>query len=493
MFLTASHYWITEKSITDRCLGEEESLVFTLPAKSRIVRIGLIGFTLVSLLLVSIAGTIRPTAAQGDTLLEDQFNDNTNSWELASKKNSKLTISDGTFSMQLGKENMAAWATPDMTFPDDISVQVETSTPEPSSDGDWNAAIIVRADSRTVDSAFYQFEVTGQGKWAFVTRTAKGEEYKVQKTGSLKNWDMSASNTLKVTTSGTSFTFEVNGTKLGTFEDDTINNDPETPKYVGLLATTFKGVSNVTVEFHNLTITGSGSSQEPSATPAKAQKTPTKKPTTKPKATPTEVAGGNGEALLDETFPDDNPNAWETGKGTDSNITIANNALTIEVTKKEWIRWTLPGALVKFPNDVDVTVTVSAVNPDVSGEWSYGLGVRDFLDNKDEFVYLFRVIGTGEWVFSKLDGSNGLVTLIKATALPKAANYKPKASNILRMTASGSHFEFYVNNTKVGEADDDSLTPPDESSIVLVAGTYSKASRIKAAFTEVVVKPASAQ
>jgi hypothetical protein len=450
------------------------------------VRLVLIGLSLLSILVVPLAGTFTHTAAQGEVLLEDQFNDNSNSWELASKKNSKLTISDGVFSLQLTKENMASWATPDMTFPDDIDVQVETTTPEPSTEGDWNAAIILRADSRTVESAFYQFEVTGQGKWAFVTRTANGDEYKVQKSGNLKDWDMSASNTLHVSASGTTFTFSVNGTKVGTFEDDTINNDPSTPKYVGLLATTFKGVSNITVEFRNLTITGAGSQSEPTPTKTAPKRNPTKRPTTK--AAPTEVSGG--DVLLDESFPDDNPHGWETGKGTDSNVTIANNALTIEVTKKEWIRWTLPGALLKFPNDIDVTVTVSASNPDVTGEWSYGLGVRDYLDNKDEFVYMFRVVGTGEWVFTKLDGSNGLVPIIKATTLPKQVNYKPKGSNTLRMTAVGSHFEFYVNDVKVGEADDDTLAPPEESSIILVAGTYSKASRIKAVFTSVVVKPA---
>lgn len=456
--------------------------MFVRSVTSRKIRLALIGLSLVWFLSISLAGTFSRTAAQGDVLLEDQFNDNSNNWQLAGKKNSKLTVSDGVLSLELSKENLASWATPDQTFPDDIDVEVETTTPEASTDGNWNAAIILRADTRGVDSAFYQFEVTGEGKWAFVTRTANGDEYKVQKEGNLKDWDMTAANTLKVSASGTTFTFSVNGTKVGTFEDDTINDDPSTEKYVGLLATTFKGVSNITVEFRNLKISGAGSQEEPTAT--KPPKNPTKKPT----VTPTEVAGG--DALLDETFPDDNPTGWETGKGNNSNITIANDALTIEVTKSDWIRWTLPDEQHKFPNDIDVTATISAVNPAANGEWSYGLGVRDYEDNKDEFAYMFRVFGTGQWIFSRLDGSNGLVGIVKVTPLPKEANFKPKGTNTLRITAVGNHFEFFVNDAQVGQADDDSLRPPEESGIILVAGVTPKGSRIKAVFTEVIVKSA---
>src|SRR5438128_1696925 len=158
-------------------------------------RLGLLIISLLALVAVPLAGAV---SAQDNTLLEDQFNDNSNNWALATKKNTTLTVGDGVLSMELKTDNIANWATPDMTFPDDIEIAVETTTPEPSDSGDWSSALVLRADARDLSSGFYQFEVTGKGEWSFVTRTAKGDEYKAQKTGKLKSWDPTASNTLKV-------------------------------------------------------------------------------------------------------------------------------------------------------------------------------------------------------------------------------------------------------------------------------------------------------
>ncbi len=445
-------------------------------------RLGLLIVSIVALLIVPLAGSISRTSARENVLLEDQFNDNSNNWQLAATKSSKLKVSGGVLSLTLSSESIANWVTPDMTFPDDVTVQVETSTPKPSDAGDWSSAIILRADTRDTSAGFYQFQVTGSGGWGFVTRTANGDEYKIQKDGKLDNWDPTASNTLKVEASGNSFTFTVNDTLVGTFEDDRINNDPSTLKYVGLLVTTLKGVKNIAVEFRNFQVTGQGeppTAVKPTKTATKPKRTPTKTPV------PTQAGPQNGDVLLDEKFPDDNPNDWSVGKQTNVEISIANSSLIIQLTKKQWLQWTFPRA-VKLPPDVDVTVTVINTAPDPGGEWTYGIGVRDYVDGNDEYMYLFEVSGNGKWLFTRVNGSKGLETIQKATNIT-GVKLQPKAANKLRVTAVGSHFEFYLNGKKIGQIDDDVLTPPDQSRVALEVGLYGNTAKIRAAFSDLSV------
>src|SRR5258708_7658330 len=168
---------------------------------------------------------LQPTKAQGDVLLSDKFTDNSNGWQLSSTASSKLTIKGGILALDVTKPNVARWVTPNMTFPNDVDVSVDTVTPEGGTKIDWNAAIVLRADKRDTASAFYQFEITGDGQWNFVTRTANGDEYKVRKSGKLDRFAPAAAHTLLVSARGDSFTFSVNGKEAGTFQDSTINNN----------------------------------------------------------------------------------------------------------------------------------------------------------------------------------------------------------------------------------------------------------------------------
>ena len=74
--------------------------------------------------------------------------------------------------------------------------------------------------------------------------------------------------TLRDGSQGEGISYSVNDKILGELDDDSINNDPTTPKYVGLIAGTFKGVPDIKVEYRNLQITGTAS-QEPTATATK--------------------------------------------------------------------------------------------------------------------------------------------------------------------------------------------------------------------------------
>ncbi len=141
-----------------------------------------------------------------------------------------------------------------------------------------------------------------------------------------------------------------------------------------------------------------------------------------------------------------------------------------------------------FPADIDVTVDVQMTASVPKSLWLYGVGVRDYLVNKDEFYYLFEVGNDGTWYVERHNGSKGFETVVKATKID-VKSFKIDNTNTLRVRAVGSHFEFYINGRKVGEVDDDKLTPPDpeKTTIGLFAGTYEKTTSLTVSFSNVVV------
>jgi hypothetical protein len=271
-------------------------------------------------------------------------------------------------------------------------------------------------------------------------------------------------------------------------------------KYIGLLVGTFSGLSDIKVEFRNLTITGAGG-EEPTATPTKRARTPTKTPTPRGGKTPTKTpvrrtptrtpTPTESEALLEETFPDDNPNEWTLGKGANSDVNIADNSLIIEVNKADVLRWSHPDA-VTFPADVDVTVTATVTDADPNGESVFGILVRGYSQNKQDYQYMYLIRSSGQWAFARLNGSKGLEAVIKSTPI-KSGIYKAGKSNVLRLVALGSHFTFYMNGKKLGETNDSKLKAPAESNVSLAAGTYTDSEYSTTAFTDLTVVPASSQ
>jgi hypothetical protein len=397
--------------------------------------------------------------------------------------------------MEMTKGGVINFATPEATFPDNVEIQVESTTPEPPSTGNWYSAIIIRADARTTATGFYQFHVTGKGEWAFVTRTARGKEYKIQKTGKLRSFDPAAPVNLKVLADGNIFTFSVNGTKVGTFEDDTINNDPGTEKHVGLLIGTMAETDYVKVEFRNFIVTAiQGTDIGATPTPTRRAATTTTRrsptPTRRPpaRATPTEVT--SGETLLEENFDLENPNDWVVGPAQNGRKTITKNTLVVDVLKASVTQITWSRAH-RFPADVDVSVNVKANNPHSSGNWTYGIGVRDHTKDNERHIYFFEIVGSGnyQFVYYNSQSNPAFRTILREKI--NGVQFDPKAENTLRFVAVGNHFEFYLNDVKVGEADDDTVEPPAESNIVLDAATGSQVPNLKVTFSNFVVKSAS--
>jgi hypothetical protein len=162
--------------------------------------------------------------------------------------------------------------------------------------------------------------------------------------------------------------------------------------------------------------------------------TPTATSTTGPTATP------SATVIYSETFanpPASGPNGdWNE----DSNCFYNNGGYHIK------------GGFVCFSpaaaqSDGSISVDVQQISGDTT--LPYGIGFRR--PAKDE-RYEFDVDSAGEWVFAKCDPSScsSIVDFTHNSAIKGGLH----TTNTIKVTATGSHFDFYVNGTKVGQADD---------------------------------------
>jgi len=102
--------------------------------------------------------------------------------------------------------------------------------------------------------------------------------------------------------------------------------------------------------------------------------------------------------------------------------------------------------------DVDMTVQVKQISGKTTAP--HGIAVR----RSSSGWYEFDITGNSEYVIAKCVGSTcatatTLVDFTKSAAITGGLN----ATNTLEVRAVGSHFDFYVNGTKVGGVDDASF------------------------------------
>jgi hypothetical protein len=99
--------------------------------------------------------------------------------------------------------------------------------------------------------------------------------------------------------------------------------------------------------------------------------------------------------------------------------------------------------------DVDVTVHVKQIGGPTTS--AFGIGVRIRYTPRLAFRYI--VEGDGTWAFLKCNGEAACTMLVNRSA-NSAIHRGLDAVNTLELRAVGSHFDFFVNGTKVGQADD---------------------------------------
>lgn len=128
------------------------------------------------------------------------------------------------------------------------------------------------------------------------------------------------------------------------------------------------------------------------------------------------------------------------------------------------------------PVGVQTDVNISVKAEQISGptNWPYGIIFRRAsLGNS----YQFMVDSNGEWVFFKCvsDSCKPLVDYTANSVIRGGLN----TPNTLEVHISGSHFDFFVNGTKVGSSDDTAFT---SGKVGLVA-----TKNVDAAFTDLVI------
>lgn len=407
---------------------------------------------LLMLFLISVLSvSALPAAAQESRrlLFEEIFGGNYSGWERAGTVGN-VSVNADNVTITVNSEGQASWAFPALSVPEDIDIEVEARVVNPAASGNWNLAVLLRATERDLSGAFYHFGVAGNGTWEFSVRPPNADSYaKNIQRGRITGFNASRNIQLRVSARGNTFTFYVNNRLIRQFTDTTLESTPNIEKFFGIMAGTYEGVSNHSVEFRKIIVY--------------------------------EVV--MQRALLRENFPDNNPNDWGTGRSINSDVRMENNSLVFDVLKENVLSWSESG--LRFPADVDVRVEVINDVRNPSNEWSYGVGVRAYREGDDTYFYLFEVRGTGIFTFTSQRGGSTLNTFIDETQL---ANFDPTAKHTLRVSAVGTTFTLFVDGAQVGTVQANDLKTQDEYGVLLSAGTFT-ATTSRARFTNLTVSP----
>ena len=90
-------------------------------------------------------------------------------------------------------------------------------------------------------------------------------------------------------------------------------------------------------------------------------------------------------------------------------------------------------------------------------EWTYHVSLRHRTPRTQDQDYDFDIDSNGKWVVYKC-GSGTTCTKLQDYTPNAAIHSGLRASNTLMVRALGSHFDFFVNGTQVGQVDDTSYT-----------------------------------
>ncbi|HET8906269.1 MAG TPA: hypothetical protein VFN11_04825 [Ktedonobacterales bacterium] len=107
-----------------------------------------------------------------------------------------------------------------------------------------------------------------------------------------------------------------------------------------------------------------------------------------------------------------------------------------------------------YPAYADGTISVQAKQ--IKGSTLQGYAVIYRLDESTVSWYAFLIDGNGKWRAFKV--TNGQATFFEPFTANAAIHKGIGATNTLSVQVKGSHFDYFVNGTKVGQANDSSLT-----------------------------------
>jgi len=401
-----------------------------------------------------------PARAQSSRVVfQDDFVDNEANWKPVFTDTSTMDIANGVMTFSMNASGQANWAVPAATVPDDVDLDLEADPIDPNPNGNWNLGVLLRADRRDTSGSFYHFGLNGLGNWEFRVRPKNAQSYtNAISTGQIPNFNAARGFKLHITARGNQFTFTINNSKVGTFEDSTLATTTPIERYFGVMVGTYENADKNKVEFRKLVIT------EP-VTPNVAR----------------------GKVLLSENF-NNNDNGWTTTKQTNSDASLKNNALVVQVNRTGFMRWVFPKAT--YPADIDISVNASNPNPDTTGGWSYGIGFRPYYpsgDGNDLYFYLFEVIGTGNYSLSIIHISTSLnvdKVLIEPTPIK---DFVAGNTYNMRVITKGSSISLYLDNQLLNTITDSSIKTLEKHSVMLTASTTAGADSMQVRFDNFIV------
>jgi hypothetical protein len=422
-----------------------------------------------------------PSLAQANLILEDKFNDNRNGWRLASTQRGNLAIRDGVMDFALN-EATSNVAYPEIDLPADVDIQVEAqvASPLPATPSDYYLGLILRSGGRTSRSDSYEFNLWGNGYWAFYSYTGSNQRYVTHQDGYYLSFDPKKPITLRAVLQGNIISLYIDGNKLATFVENSRRLRPRQQYYVGIVLTGYNLEKSVRVQFRNFRI----SRMDPLPTPA-----PTLHPTQgkqRPSPAPTVV-------LLPAPFDQANKNNWSLHNEENATLDVTDTALTMQLSIGTDSVTRLATLDRKLPADVDVSVVAQATDTSPHDIWSYGIAFRMENSTASPRFYLFRVFADGNWGLQirNIDPEVG-TSLIRGIIPPdefrRLPGFNAKGANRLRMVVSGNRIILYFNNRELGRVEDDTLNSPNDTGVALMAGLAADSGqasrRVKVTFTD---------
>lgn len=160
-------------------------------------------------------------------------------------------------------------------------------------------------------------------------------------------------------------------------------------------------------------------------------------------------------------------------------LTATNAAIPISATVSRYLTWNL-----------DASVVVEAINPDPCDGWSYSLDIRQPENTQaDTSFYRFKVFNNHLWLFGRYDEHQSAGQAIAYGKLNQ--NFDMHQPNTLRLAATDQHFNFYINDEKIGSGDDPEGPAPQAGNYGVGVSVETCSGPASALFTNFLVLTAS--
>jgi len=290
---------------------------------------------------------------------------------------------------------------------------------------------------RYSDTGYYAFGLDDQGRFTVEKTIYNQSTNRLIKSAETVALQSGETNRLSVAAVGSHLMFYLNGQLVGELDDDALQRG-----FVGVNIDLEGGNALANVEFDNFEL------REPAIA----------RPTTIAPAEAAITGDSQWTVILSDAF-DSKENDWRTGDFTDEHFAvvsqfIADGKYRWQVTSKldggAVLSWSgAPESLHTKPvSDFYLSAELQMVSG--PGDTAYGLFFRGN-DGGDD--YYFGINNYGEF-FVRLRTWFGKY-LIDPTSTPAI---RPGEVNRLAVKGEGSHFVFFINDERVGEADDSTLS-----------------------------------